>query len=149
MATKHNMSYTPTYRAYIGAKGRCNNPNNTHYEYYGGRGIKFCFDSFPEFYKEIGEKPPNTSLDRIDTNGNYELGNIKWSTQSEQLSNRRSYFKIKRLAKAYLDKPTGKYRAIVSFKGKKYHTKRHKTRQEAMDEYNLILNKLVLTENNG
>lgn len=80
------------YQNYSDAKNRCTNKNNKLYKYYGGRGIKFNFNSFEEFIEEIGFKPnENLSLDRIDNNGNYEKGNIKWSTHSEQMSNRRSY----------------------------------------------------------
>jgi hypothetical protein len=84
--------------------GRCNNPNNPRYKYYGGRGIKVCarwsgkngfvhfMEDMYEFYlkhiAEFGEK--NTSLDRWpDVNGNYELSNCKWSTNTEQIRHRR------------------------------------------------------------
>lgn len=81
---------TPELRAYYAAKKRCNNPTNAGFIYYGGRGILFKFGSFEEFYKEIGSRPsPEHSLDRIDTNGNYEKGNIQWSTRSSQMRNRR------------------------------------------------------------
>ena len=76
--------------SYEAAKGRCTNPNRKRYEYYGGRGIKFLFKNFYDFYHHIGPRPEGTTLDRIDTNGNYEHGNVKWSTRKEQGTNRRS-----------------------------------------------------------
>ena len=87
----HDMTGTPEYRAYQEAKKRCNNPHTKRYPDYGGRGIEFRFASFEEFYAEIGLKPtPEHSLDRIKTNGHYEIGNVKWSTTPEQNRNKRS-----------------------------------------------------------
>ena len=69
---------------------RCYSPDYQGYEHYGGRGIEVKFESFDEFINEIGNAPsPEHSLDRIDTNGHYEKGNIKWSTWKEQRGNRR------------------------------------------------------------
>ena len=89
---KHGMSGTPEYCAFIDAKKRCNNSNNKNYHYYGGRGIEFRFASFQEFIAEIGARPSKDySLDRINNDGHYEVGNVKWSMQSGQLRNRRSW----------------------------------------------------------
>lgn len=86
----HGMHNSPEYRSYYHAKQRCNNPKEAGYERYGGRGIEFRFESFEEFYADVGNKPTlKHSLDRIDVNGHYELGNIKWSTVSEQNNNTR------------------------------------------------------------
>jgi len=82
-------------------KKRCLNENNPSYKNYGGRGIKICqrwlddfanfmndmLDSYIEHVSKYGEK--NTTLDRIDTNGNYEPSNCKWSTFKEQNNNQR------------------------------------------------------------
>ena len=83
---------TPEYRAYSGAKGRCTNPNNHKYPSYGGRGIEFRFASFEEWYAELGDKPEpkrSYSVHRIDNNGHYEHGNVKWTTASEQAAEKR------------------------------------------------------------
>ena len=73
-------------------KGRCLNPKSTGYKYYGGRGISVWpewVDSFEAFFTHIGEKPtPEHSLDRIDVNGNYEPGNVRWATTFEQAVNK-------------------------------------------------------------
>jgi hypothetical protein len=82
---------SPEYRSYRHAKHRCNNPNNLAYDDYGGRGIKFLFDSFEQFLDELGVKPsPEYSIDRIDNDGNYERGNVRWATLDMQASNKRS-----------------------------------------------------------
>lgn len=70
---------------------RCTNPNNVSYYRYGGRGITICDEwrnSFEEFFKYVGIKPGKEySIDRINNNGNYEPGNVKWSTSLEQNNN--------------------------------------------------------------
>jgi hypothetical protein len=80
------------YSAFRQAKRRCTNPKAHNWKDYGGRGIKFCFESFEQFLAHIGPRPtPEHSLDRIENDGNYELGNVKWSTKLEQNRNRRPY----------------------------------------------------------
>ena len=80
---------SPEYRAYISAKGRCNNSQDQKYYRYGGRGIEFRFVSFPEFLACVGKRPsPEVSLDRINNNGHYEKGNVRWATRRQQMRNR-------------------------------------------------------------
>lgn len=78
------------YRAFYAARDRCNNPHNVSYRYYGARGIRFLFDSFEEFHQHLGPRPhPGMSVDRINTNGHYEVGNVRWATAHEQRMNQR------------------------------------------------------------
>lgn len=85
---------TSEYKTYHGMIQRCAYKNHICYSNYGGRGIKVCkrwADSFENFYADMGPKPsPTHSLDRIDPDGNYELGNCRWATAGEQAANRRS-----------------------------------------------------------
>lgn len=77
------------YIAYHSAEQRCNNPNKEKYKYYGGRGIEFRFTSFKEFYDHIGIATSiNHSLDRIEPNGHYEIGNVRWATPTQQANNK-------------------------------------------------------------
>jgi hypothetical protein len=80
------MSGSREYRSYQAAKFRCSNPKCCKWQYYGGRGIKFLFTSFEQFFAELGPRPTGTTLDRIENDGNYEPGNVRWATWHEQRS---------------------------------------------------------------
>jgi len=87
---------------YRAAKTRCTNKNADDYPRYGGRGIEFRFDSFEQFYAEIGKRPtPQHTLDRKDNNGHYEVGNVHWATPKEQARNKRNnrFFTINGISK--------------------------------------------------
>lgn len=86
----HQMCRTPEYWSFMDAKHRCQNPNAQGWKNYGGRGIEFRFNTFEEFYEHVGPRLSNEhSLDRIDVNGHYEKGNLRWTTLDVQLANRR------------------------------------------------------------
>jgi hypothetical protein len=91
---KRNRRYEPSQlrarRAYQSAKNRCENPKYANYKHYGGRGILFLWPSFGAFFAEMGNPPPGTTLDRIETNGHYESGNCRWATHIVQHNNRRN-----------------------------------------------------------
>jgi hypothetical protein len=79
----HGMAHSPEHKAYFDAKGRCTNPKHRLWKWYGGRGIEFLFTSFVEFINHLGLKPsPELELDRIKTDGPYEIGNVRWSTRT-------------------------------------------------------------------
>lgn len=84
---------TSEYRAWQGMIRRCTNPSNAKFPDYGGRGIRVCSEwlhSFDSFIHYIGPKPnPKLSLDRIDPNGDYEPGNVRWATAYTQRHNQR------------------------------------------------------------
>ena len=83
--------HRPEYLAFRNARRRCTEPSNRGWKYYGGRGIEFRFSSFAEFMEELGDKPsPRHSLDRIDNDGHYERGNVRWATMPDQSRNRRN-----------------------------------------------------------
>lgn len=88
-ATSHGMSKTSTYKIWRGMLARCNNKNLPEYENYGGRGIKVLWQSFEDFYKDMGERPKGHWIDRVDNNGHYEKNNCKWVMPEVNQKNKR------------------------------------------------------------
>lgn len=96
-STKHGHSPmrsrpTSTYQAWAGMVARCTNPNNKAFVNYGGRGITVCDQwlDFASFLADMGERPANTSLDRIENSRCYEPGNCRWATAGQQARNKRN-----------------------------------------------------------
>ena len=88
---KHGLSYSRTYNIWKSIKHRCFNENCEFYRIYGARGITICDkwkDSFESFYADMGECPPEFSIERINNDGNYEPSNCKWASAFEQSRNK-------------------------------------------------------------
>jgi hypothetical protein len=69
---------------------RCHSQKNKSYQRYGGKGIQVCKewrDSFVAFSEFLGPRPDGLSIDRIDSSGNYEPGNVRWATYKQQARN--------------------------------------------------------------
>jgi len=84
---------SPEYAVWHSMRSRCRNKNDHNYKHYGARGIKVDprWDNFETFLADVGRRPhPSLTFDRINNDGNYEPGNVRWTTKSEQNKNRRS-----------------------------------------------------------
>lgn len=130
LMTKHGMYKTRFYSVWANMVSRCANKSN---EYYGGRGITVCdrwenflnfkedmYESYQEHAKMYGEK--NTTIERVDVNGNYEPDNVTWRTMQEQIVNRRPN-KNNTSGHVGIGWVAGrdKWRARVTVNGKEHH----------------------------
>lgn len=89
-ARTHGMSGHPALESYKGAKQRCTCETGSDYAYYGGRGVEFLLPPFEEFWTIMQATWfKGATLDRIDNEGNYEIGNVRWATRKEQCLNTR------------------------------------------------------------
>lgn len=91
-AERHGMTDTPAYKSWSSMMSRCRNPKAPDYADYGGRGIRVCnrWSSFTAFHLDMGDRPPGTTLDRIDPDENYEPSNCRWSDAATQAANKRA-----------------------------------------------------------
>lgn len=99
--TKHGQSSSPLYKVWRSIIDRCTNKNLDCFVRYGGRGITVCeewknnFEAFRDYVSNLphfGEA--GYSLDRINNDGNYEPGNVRWATKKEQANNKRNTIRI-------------------------------------------------------
>lgn len=92
LSRTHGQSQSGTYGIWRAMKARCNNPNNKKFSIYGGRGIKVCerWLKFENFLSDMGERPKNLTIDRIDNDKGYTPDNCQWATIAEQNQNLRS-----------------------------------------------------------
>lgn len=92
----HGESKSDEYRIWASMKDRCYNPKSVSYRFYGARGVQVCSEwlnknGFDKFIACLGKRPTaKHSIDRINSRGNYEPGNVRWATRKEQNNNARS-----------------------------------------------------------
>jgi hypothetical protein len=91
-ARKHGKTKEKVYHVWNGMRQRCQNPNNANYARYGARGIKVCkrWNTFENFYSDMGDPPDGCSIERINNSKGYNKKNCKWASATEQANNRRT-----------------------------------------------------------
>lgn len=111
-----------TYKSWQNMLARCNNPNVRSFKDYGGRGITICagWYCFENFLADMGERPAGMTLERIDNAGNYEPGNCRWASRSEQNRNTRTnsivVFQGRRITQAEFAAEIGISQSTVSYR---------------------------------
>lgn len=145
---KHGMSNTREYSSWMNMVYRCSNNKATSYEQYGGRGISVCerwSSSFENFLNDMGERPEGMTLDRIDTNGNYEPSNCRWATKSDQMINVRKKLSTSSFYKGVsFHKNRNKWEAYLNVSGKRVRVGYFEKEIDAFNAY-----KKAYIENNN
>lgn len=134
--TSHGKSKTVEYRIWTSMIQRCINPKSTSYPNYGGRGILVCdrwLNSFENFLEDMGVRPEERTLDRIDPSGNYSPSNCRWAEVSEQKFNtrRRGDNTSGKTGVSY-DKDLCKWKATISYKKQNFNLGYYKNLEEAI-----------------
>jgi hypothetical protein len=103
------------------------------------------FPSFEEFYAHVGPRPSEDySIERMNNDGHYEPGNVKWATRSEQQKNKRPFTTIKRHGKGYyFHKASGKYMVRIRWFGKHIYLGLFDTEAKAAAAHNERLTALM------
>lgn len=131
----HGMTSTKEHGIWMGMKQRCYDKNCKDFSSYGGKGVEVAaewVDCFVSFFEYMGECPDGMTIDRVDSNGNYEPGNVRWVTYSTQNHNRGAMKNNKTGKKGVHKLSVGDgWQAGIMVDGKKFHLGTFKTFEEA------------------
>lgn len=132
-----NPTSTKEYFAWRDMRRRCRDPKDASYASYGGRGISVCseWESYDQFYEDMGECPEGLTLDRIDVNGNYSKENCRWATWKEQHNNQRRNVIVAtgETLSEYCERTGAKYSRLA-----KRHSKYKMSGEKLLTPYSLV-----------
>jgi hypothetical protein len=135
-----NYKISSEYHSWYAMKRRCNNPSNSDYPYYGGRGIKYpnSWNDFTLFIKDMGKKPDETyTLDRINPNEDYSKENCRWVSRLVQSNNKRV---CKNNSSGYKNiqwfKPNKRWIVVLTVKGVRKQIGSFIDKKEALNNLN-------------
>jgi len=134
--TTHGMTKTREFRSWTAMLNRCKNPNNDAYSHYGGRGITVCerWDKFENFFDDMGKRPKELTIERINNDLGYCKENCKWGTNTEQSRNQGLSKRNKTGVRGVgWSKQARKYRAIIIADRKQYHIGYFDTLEQAAE----------------
>lgn len=112
----HGKTKSREYNSWRGMKARCNNPKDSHYPMYGGRGISYCseWEIFDQFYRDMGECPEDHQLERCNVNLGYSKENCIWDDKTQQAFNIRLKSNNKTGKTGVTQRKNGKYYASIT-----------------------------------
>lgn len=131
---KHGGYQSPSHWSWTAMKSRCYKKSDVGYHNYGGRGITVCpewLNDFGRFLEDMGERPDGTSLDRIDSNGDYCKDNCRWASREIQSFNRRKSTNNTSGRTGVCHNKQGKWKARIHIEGKPTHLGSYETFEEA------------------
>lgn len=136
--TTHGATHTSSYASFKQAKQRCTNPKNKKFWDYGGRGILFLFKSFEEWNAALGPKPAEGyySVHRVNNDGNYEAGNIVWTTAVVQALHQRKRKDCTSIYRGVAKHETGKWDAGIRMNGTRKYLGLFEDEKDAARAYN-------------
>lgn len=151
---RHGMSHSKIYSIWNSMIDRCYNSNSQMFSYYGGRGINVCHEwkgDFVSFYnyasKLHGYGVKGMTLDRVNTDGNYEPGNIRWANMRiQQINTRKQKNTSSKYKGVSWQKDRKKWKVEIKVKDKKYYLGRFKIENEAVSARNAFIVKNNLIE---
>jgi len=124
------------YAIFTSARARCENPESKNFAEYGARGIELRYGSPIELLNDLGERPTaNHTIDRVDPDGHYEPGNVRWATRQTQTLNIRHKPTLNECGFRGVTSAGTRFQARIRYMNVERHLGMFTTREEAAMAY--------------